>query len=131
MPKLIVNPGTSQAREFDLQPGTYLVGRAADSDIRIADASALSANHAQIVVTGGVVVIKDLGSTNGTFINNKPIRQGELRSGQTLRLGWVDMALVREAAVSTMVAGIPVPNEIAAEALEAARRRRLGQNPGP
>ncbi len=129
MPKLIVNPGTSQAREFELKPGAYLVGRAAGNDIRIEDAS-VSTNHAQIVVEGGVFVIKDLGSTNGTFIAGVQVKQGELRPGQSLRLGWVEMTLAVEPPVTTMVAGIPVPNEVAAEALEAARRRRSGQKPG-
>ena len=130
MPKLVVNPGTSLAREFDLKPGVYKVGRAAGNEIRIADAS-LSGSHAEILVQGGVIIIKDLGSTNGVFINGSPVKYGELRPGQSLRLGWVDMMLVREPAAKRMVAGIPVPNEIAAEALEAARLRRLGHKPAP
>lgn len=130
MPKLVVNPGTSLAREFDLKPGVYRVGRAVGNDIRIQDAS-MSGSHAEILVQGGMIIIKDLGSTNGIFINGSPVRYGELRPGQSLRLGWVDMILVGEPAAKKMVEGIPVPNEIAAEALEAARRRRMGQKPGP
>jgi predicted component of type VI protein secretion system len=130
MPKLIVNPGTSQAREFELKPGAYLVGRAAGNDIRIEDPS-VSSNHAQLVVQGEVIVVKDLESTNGTFINGTPVKYGELRPGQGLRLGWVDMTIVGKAPVTTMVAGIPVPNQIAAEALEAARQRRFGTKPAP
>jgi predicted component of type VI protein secretion system len=130
MPKLIVNPGTSLAREFELKPGVYRVGRSAVNDIRIEDAS-MSGSHAEIIVQGGAIVIRDMGSTNGVFINGSPVKYGELRPGQSLRLGWVDMVLMGEPAVTTMVAGIPVPNEIAAEALEAARLRRLGHKPGP
>ena len=130
MPKLVVNPGTSLAREFELKPGVYRVGRAAGNEIRVADAS-LSGSHAEILVQGGVIIVKDLGSTNGVFINGSPVKYGELRPGQSLRLGWVDMMLVRDPVVQKMVAGIPVPNEIAAEALEAARLRRLGHKPGP
>jgi pSer/pThr/pTyr-binding forkhead associated (FHA) protein len=129
MPKLIVNPGTLQAREFELKPGAYLVGRGPGNDIRIEEAS-VSTNHAQIVVETGGIFIKDAGSTNGTFVNGARVRHGELRPGQPLRLGWVDLALSVEPPVTTMVAGIPVPNEIAAEALEAAIRRKSGQKPG-
>jgi pSer/pThr/pTyr-binding forkhead associated (FHA) protein len=129
MPKLVVNPGTSLAREFDLKPGVYRVGRAVGNDIRIQDAS-MSGSHAEIMVQGGMIMIKDLGSTNGVFINGSPVKYGELRPGQSLRLGWVDMILVGEPATKKMVEGIPVPNAIAAEALEAARRRRMGQKPG-
>ena len=130
MPKLVVNPGTSLAREFELKPGVYRVGRAAGNDIRIQDAS-MSGSHAEILVQAGVIMIKDLGSTNGIFINGSPVKYGELRPGQSLRLGWVDMMLVGEPSTMKMVAGIPVPNAIAAEALEAARQRRLGHKPGP
>jgi pSer/pThr/pTyr-binding forkhead associated (FHA) protein len=129
MPKLMVNPGTSLAREFELKPGAYLVGRAPDNHIRIEDAS-VSTHHAQIVVGDGIIVIKDLGSTNGTFIKGVPVKQGELRPGQALQMGWVDMVVVAERPAITTVAGIPVPDEIAAEALEAARRRRSGLKPG-
>jgi pSer/pThr/pTyr-binding forkhead associated (FHA) protein len=129
MPKLVVNPGTSLAREFELKPGVCRIGRAAGNDIRIQDAS-MSGNHAEILVQGGVIMIKDLGSTNGIFINGSPVKYGELRPGKLLRLGWVEMVVVGEPAMKKMVEGIPVPNEIAAEALEAARRRRMGQKPG-
>lgn len=129
MPKLIINPGTSRTKEIDLQPGKYLVGRAAGNDIRIEDAS-LSLTHAQLVFDQGIITIKDLNSTNGTFVNGSPVKYGELKPGQLLRFGWVDVALIGDPVVKTMVAGVPIPSEIAAEALEAARRRR-GHSPGP
>lgn len=128
MPKLVINPGTSQAREIELKPGAYSLGRGAGNSIQILDAS-LSANHAQILVQGGLIMVKDLGSTNGTFVNGAPVKYGELAPGKVLRLGWVEMVIVADQAVKTMVAGIPIPSAIAAEALEAARRRR-GQAPG-
>jgi pSer/pThr/pTyr-binding forkhead associated (FHA) protein len=129
MPKLVVNPGTSLAREFELKPGVYRVGRSAGNEIRIQDAS-MSGTHAEILVQGGGIIIKDLGSTNGVFINGSPVKYGELRPGQMLRMGWVDMILEGEPSTMKMVSGIPVPNAIAAEALEAARLRRLGYKPG-
>lgn len=128
MAKLVVNPGTSQAREFELKPGRYLVGRGADCDIRIEDAS-VSTHHAEILAQSGIILIKDLGSTNGTFVNGSPVKYGEVRPGQSLRLGWVDINLAGDPVVRTLVAGIPVPNEIAAEALEEALKRRTGVKP--
>jgi pSer/pThr/pTyr-binding forkhead associated (FHA) protein len=128
MPKLVVNPGTKQARVIELTPGVYNVGRSAGNDIRIEDPS-VSTTHARILVQAGKVVIRDAGSTNGTFINGAPVKQGEIQPGQSLRLGWVEMTLMREPTAATLVAGIPIPNPIAAEALEAARRRRFGGNP--
>lgn len=130
MPKLVVNPGTKEAKVIELAPGVYRVGRSAGNDIRIEDPS-ISTIHAQILVKGEMVVIRDAGSTNGTFINNIPVKQGEILSGQSLRLGWVEMMLMGKPAAATLVAGIPIPNPIAAEALEIARRRKFGGNPQP
>ncbi len=130
MPKLVVNPGTKEAKVIELMPGVYRVGRSAGNDIRIEDPS-ISTIHAEILVKGGMVVIRDAGSTNGTFINGMPVKQGEIQSGQSLRLGWVEMTLMREPVAARKVAGISIPNPIAAEALESARRRKFGGNPQP
>jgi predicted component of type VI protein secretion system len=130
MPKLVVNPGTKQARVIELTPGVYRIGRSAGNDIRIEDPS-ISGTHAQLLVRGSKVAIRDAGSTNGTFINGMPVKQGEIQPGQILRLGWVEMTVMGEPVATTLVAGIPIPHPIAAEALEAARRRRLGEKPQP
>ena len=78
MPKLVLNAGTAQARGFELKPGSNYVGRAFSNDFKIEDPS-VSSNHAQIVVDGDVITLKDLGSTNGTFINRSQVREGFLQ----------------------------------------------------
>ena len=130
MPKLVINPGTKDSRVFDLAPGVYRVGRSAGNEIRIADPS-ISNSHAQVLVRGSEVAIRDAGSTNGTFINGVPVKQAALQPGQALRLGWVEMTIMADAVATaaTLVAGMPIPHPIAAEALEAARKRRLGDHP--
>jgi FHA domain/B-box zinc finger len=90
MAKLVIYPGTPQAREFELKPGSNHVGRGFANDFTIEDGS-VSTSHAQIVVDGDSVTVKDLGSTNGTFVNRQPVKQAILASGQTLRLGGVEM----------------------------------------
>ena len=92
MPKLIVNAGTPQAREYDLKPGANYVGRGFANDIQLDDAS-VSGSHAQIILTGNVVTVKDLGSTNGTFINRAPVTEAALQPGQYVRLGGVELLL--------------------------------------
>jgi hypothetical protein len=90
MPKLVVNPGSSASWAIDLKPGTNSVGRGFANDFKIEDPS-VSGCHCQIIVNNGMAVIKDLGSTNGTFINRVPVTEAMLESGQTVHLGGVEL----------------------------------------
>ena len=69
MPRLIVNPGTENAWEIPLQPGAISLGRGPENTFPIEHPSVSSA-HCQLTVTDSGVVIKDLGSVNGTFVND-------------------------------------------------------------
>ncbi|MDR3458698.1 MAG: FHA domain-containing protein [Verrucomicrobiae bacterium] len=98
MAKLIIHHGTPQAHEFELKPGANHLGRGEANDCRITDGS-VSTNHAQITVEGSSIRIKDLGSTNGTFINQAPVSEAVLQPGQALRLGAVSILLHTDAPV--------------------------------
>jgi len=62
------------------------VGRVAGCDIVINDAKA-SRRHARFVVESGVVEIEDLGSSNGTLLNDKPVTRRLLRDGDQVQIG--------------------------------------------
>jgi FHA domain-containing protein len=62
------------------------IGRSSSCDLVLAD-DAISRRHAEIALRGGVCVIRDLGSCNGTFVNGRAIRRARLRSGDELQLG--------------------------------------------
>jgi hypothetical protein len=98
MAKLIVHHGTPQAREFELKPGSNHLGRGEANDCQITDAS-VSTNHADITVEGSLIRIRDLGSTNGTFINQSQVSEAVLQPGQLLRLGAVSLFLQTDAPV--------------------------------
>jgi hypothetical protein len=68
------------------------IGRVEDNMFQIAEPS-VSSHHCEIHLRGAEVFIQDLGSTNGTFINNEKISEGVLKPGQTLRLGNVELKL--------------------------------------
>src|SRR5262245_6780399 len=72
------------------------VGRVAGCDIVINDAKA-SRRHARFVVESGVVEIEDLGSSNGTLLNNKPVTRRLLRDGDQVQIG-VTILTFREGA---------------------------------
>jgi len=88
MPRLILNPGRADERTFQLAAGPNTIGRAEDSDVFILKGS-LSRHHARIDVSGEGAVVTDLGSTNGTFVDDERIDQRRLDGGETIRCGSV------------------------------------------
>ncbi len=66
--------------------GWITVGRAPSSDI-VLDEQFVSSTHARLVPRGQIYVVEDLGSTNGTFVNDKPVREAQLRPDSRLRIG--------------------------------------------
>lgn len=95
MPRLIVNPGTPEAWEIELQPGVTSLG-SSDENNCVIQHSSVSSSHCQVFVSGNGVRIKDMGSTAGTFINGELVEDALLRPGQSLRLGEVEMVLESE-----------------------------------
>src|SRR5690242_1200009 len=88
--RLLVNPGTPQAWEISLKPGVNRIGRSEQNDFQVTHAS-VSGAHCEIVLSSAGVVLRDLGSTNGTFVNRSPVREITLQPGQHVQLGSVDM----------------------------------------
>ena len=73
--------------------GPVVIGRAAECDISV-PADEMSRRHAMVKPTQDGLAVEDLGSANGSFINNKRIQQGFLRPGDELRLDAVRFMLV-------------------------------------
>jgi pSer/pThr/pTyr-binding forkhead associated (FHA) protein len=66
------------------------IGRELDNDAVIED-SRVSRHHAQLLFQHGRYILRDLGSTNGTFVNTQPIEAMMLTSGDRLSLGGVEV----------------------------------------
>ncbi|MEO6785143.1 MAG: FHA domain-containing protein [Chthoniobacteraceae bacterium] len=92
MPKLqIVRPDGSQT-DHEITEETLTIGRAPDNIFPIDDVS-VSSHHAQIAPSGGIFLLKDLGSTNGTMVNGtdlQPETEYTLKPGDKIRFGKVD-----------------------------------------
>src|SRR5215469_10270537 len=92
MAKLVILNQGMTGRTFELNVERTTVGRVEDNTFQIADGS-VSSHHAEIILRGSDIVILDLNSTNGTFINNEKITESILRPGQTLRFGQVELKI--------------------------------------
>ena len=90
-------PVTGRAHELNVDRTT--IGRVEDNMFQIAEAS-VSSHHCEVHLRGTEVLIRDLNSTNGTFINNEKITESPLKPGQTLRLGNVELKLEVEGAAA-------------------------------
>jgi pSer/pThr/pTyr-binding forkhead associated (FHA) protein len=76
----------------DLHGGLNTVGRNPTNDVVIHEAS-VSSFHAEVTVGEDGVVVRDLQSTNGTFVDDEPITEKEIRSGQVVQFGTVAFRL--------------------------------------
>ena len=63
-----------------------LLGRGTDCDLRLVDPG-VSRHHAELRVETDQVVLADLDSTNGTFVNGQPVRRVALSDGTSISLG--------------------------------------------
>jgi len=90
MPRLILKTEMGGKQVLELHEGANLFGRDPTLDFSIDDAT-VSSRHCEIVVAGDTLRVRDFDSTNGTFINQAPIKEGELKPGDWLQLGAVEM----------------------------------------
>jgi pSer/pThr/pTyr-binding forkhead associated (FHA) protein len=74
------------------RPFAYVVGRSSKCDIVI-DHPSVSRRHAEIRVTHKGVLVLDLGSLNGTCVDDEPVHQRQVIPGQKLRFGDVTVVL--------------------------------------
>ena len=117
MAKLVVKAPGEPLTEWELSPGLHQIGRSPKANFQINHPS-VSSSHCQIAVLPSGATIKDLGSTNGTWVNGQRIEESALEPGQRLRLGEVDVSYeaepvavpaVRLATTPGVALAVPIP----------------------
>jgi signal transduction histidine kinase len=83
---LIVIKGTDEGKQFELTEPVVSVGREASSRLRLSDTE-VSRRHAEFRQTPGGYRVVDVGSANGTFVNNQPATDVLLQAGDHVRIG--------------------------------------------
>ena len=88
-------------RTHELKVDKTTIGRVEDNTFQIAEPS-VSSHHCEILLKGTDVVVHDLNSTNGTFINGEKVNdESFLKPGQVLRLGQIEMRLETDTPAAT------------------------------
>jgi pSer/pThr/pTyr-binding forkhead associated (FHA) protein/tRNA A-37 threonylcarbamoyl transferase component Bud32 len=106
--ELLVLEGRAKGKRMTLGD-EFLIGRAESGDGRLGDDPELSRRHARIFRDGGRIMIEDLGSANGTFVNGERLR-GEpraLQPGDALRVGQTTLEIAGPASPVAAVAAAP------------------------
>lgn len=87
----------NQAFTFRIVPGNVkTLGRARRADF-VVDAALVSRLHCRLAAGSGEIEAVDLSSTNGTYVNGERVLRGMLRHGDRLRIGAVELVVVRSA----------------------------------
>jgi hypothetical protein len=98
-PRLLVttaqDAGPSTQQTYDITTPVTLLGRGTDCDLRLVDPG-VSRHHAEIRVEGPEIVLVDLGSTNGSFVNGNPIRRVTLVDGARVTMGRTTLVFRRD-----------------------------------
>jgi pSer/pThr/pTyr-binding forkhead associated (FHA) protein len=112
MPQIRVYLSEDNQATHELSEETLSIGRLADNAIQIEDAS-VSSHHGEIAFHGGDYVLRDLGSTNGTFVNGAQITEHVLKGGEQIRFGSIEAAFVGSEATGSSQ---PLPQSASAVA---------------
>lgn len=124
---LLVANGKKAGQVVPVTGPKFFIGRAEDCHLR-PRTDTVSRHHCAILYEGGFVLVRDLGSKNGTFVNDERIRpEAELKNGDRLRIGQLEFEVqmgtkiggkkkpavqsVQEAAVRTATASGPIGEE--------------------
>ena len=108
---LNIQGGPNSGMTIPLSGRPVTLGRRSDNDV-VVDETSVSRQHALVIATPNGFVLRDLNSTNGTFINRQRIAPGELqlKHGDSIRLGGSKVAfLFRQEGVATQQITVDSP----------------------
>ncbi len=93
MARLVILSEGLTGKTHELKVDKTTIGRVDDNTFQIAEPS-VSSHHCEVLLRGSEVVVRDLHSTNGTFVNGQQVTaEAPLKPGQILRLGQIELRL--------------------------------------
>ena len=101
--EIIVTKDGAEILRKTVRPGDYVIGREPGCEVHL-DVELVSRRHAQLTVNFDHVLIEDLGSSNGTFVNGQPVTEvTRLWPNQKIQIGSATLELHR-------IKSVPPPN---------------------
>ncbi len=91
--RLVMFTQNGERRDFEIHEGKTTIGRNGECGIQI-KLGVVSRRHCQVIVRKDKVKVRDLGSSNGTFVNNRRIQEVTIGAGETLTVGPVIFTVV-------------------------------------
>ena len=130
MAYLVVNDGSEKGNHINLPAASEVfIGRStARSDV-IIPAGSVSGRHCLLAIAPGSFTLKDLDSTNGTYVNGARITEEKVFRGDTITLGDVQMVLMGADVPERKVAAAPEPEAAVESAPLEAGSRTAGRAP--
>jgi pSer/pThr/pTyr-binding forkhead associated (FHA) protein len=111
MAKLVILSQGLTGRTVELKVDKTTIGRVEDNTFPLTEPS-VSSHHCEVLLRGADIVVRDLNSTNGTFINGEKVTESVMKPGQILRLGQIEMRLETEATAGAATTKKPVDSTI-------------------
>lgn len=100
--RMVLHTGFSAGRAYTLLEGRNIIGRGTDARVLVSQPS-LSRHHAEIEIDGNTARLRDLGSINGTFRNDVPVRGSDLLAdGDTVRVGSVELKFYQRCEIDAL-----------------------------
>jgi serine/threonine protein kinase len=130
--QLVVIAGPDQGRGFTLAEGqTVVVGRGEKTDTKLKDPQ-VSRVHCQVQMQGNRALLVDSGSTGGTLIGGKRIKEHELKPGEVIQVGGTQLQFRVEPSpeASTVVISSPAPPRPVSEKAAGQLSELVGQTLG-
>jgi len=111
MAKLVVVSQGMAGLSHELGAGWTTIGRADGNMFQIVETS-VSGRHCEVQLRGEELLIRDLRSTNGTFIGNQKVTESSVKVGQLFRLGQVELRVEASASAPAAAPGVPFVNKM-------------------
>ena len=89
---LVIRSGDLTGSRFTLSKDVTLIGRHPESDILLDDIT-VSRRHAEVIKTASALIVRDLGSLNGTYVNQTRVDEFGLKHGDELQVGKFRMVI--------------------------------------
>ena len=90
---VVIHRGPAKGARFLIDQGEVAIGRSVESPIFLDDVT-VSRKHALIELRDGAFALKDLGSLNGTYLNNQSVSDAALVSGDEIQIGKFHMLFI-------------------------------------